>query len=152
MLRTGSTFCKFPLRRTLEPFARPPAPQAIVGGAAYGVSLAVMLLRPALYQRAREPLMMSCLLGRTLARLLMSTLPAYFHMSGSVIKYIVYGLDILLDGLLEGAFEQVRIRRGDGGCAVGERRHVKSRCIGRFPHLRAGPRAALQWLARLAPC
>ncbi len=94
-----------------------------LGGSAYGVCLFLLLLRPALYARARERLMLCCLLGRAAARLLMSTLPAYFHMGDKVLPYIVYGVDILLDGLLEGAFEQVGARAvGEGAAGAGRRR------------------------------
>ncbi|KXZ46331.1 hypothetical protein GPECTOR_44g10 [Gonium pectorale] len=85
------------------------AQQALIGGFAYTVSLCLMLLLPRLYTALREPLMLACLLGRTTCRLVMVLLPETFSMSDSVLKYIMYGLDMLLDGFLEGTFEQIRV-------------------------------------------
>ncbi|EFJ43649.1 hypothetical protein VOLCADRAFT_96215 [Volvox carteri f. nagariensis] len=85
--------------------------QAMIGGIAYVVSLSVMALAPRTYTTVREGLMLSCLLGRTLCRLLMTILPDHLHMSESVQKYVRYGIDILLDGFMEGTFEQARVPR-----------------------------------------
>ncbi|GIL80527.1 hypothetical protein Vretimale_16041 [Volvox reticuliferus] len=83
--------------------------QALVGGSAYLVSLSLMVLAPRVYTDNRELLMLTCLLGRTLCRLLITVLPDFLHMSESVQKYIRYGVDVLLDGFMEGTFEQARV-------------------------------------------
>ncbi|GFR46977.1 hypothetical protein Agub_g8629 [Astrephomene gubernaculifera] len=86
------------------------ARQAAIGGAAYFLSLLLMLLRPRRYAVWREPLMLGCLLGRTGCRLLMVVAPGAFRMSDAVVKYVLTGLDLLLDGFMEGAFEQARFK------------------------------------------
>ncbi|KAG2444315.1 hypothetical protein HXX76_001072 [Chlamydomonas incerta] len=87
------------------------ARQAVVGGFSYGLTLCVMVLSPHAYVSLREPLMLSCLGGRTVCRTLLWLAPHWLHMSENVVKYVVYGLDILLDGVLEGTFEQARLPR-----------------------------------------
>ncbi|GLI70879.1 hypothetical protein VaNZ11_015900 [Volvox africanus] len=83
--------------------------QALVGGSAYLVSLSLMVLAPRVYTKSRESLMLTCMLGRTLCRLLMTVLPDLLHMSDAVQKYIRYGVDVLLDGFMEGTFERTRV-------------------------------------------
>ncbi|KAG2487383.1 hypothetical protein HYH03_013952 [Edaphochlamys debaryana] len=85
------------------------ARQALIGGTAYVITLALMLVRPRLYGAWRERLMLACLSGRCLCRFLICALPSFLHMSDSVIKYVHYGLDVLLDGFLEGTFEPIRV-------------------------------------------
>ncbi|GIL60356.1 hypothetical protein Vafri_14970 [Volvox africanus] len=83
--------------------------QALLGGSAYLVSLSLMVLAPRVYTKRRESLMLTCMLGRTLCRLLMTVLPDVLHMSDAVQKYIRYGVDVLLDGFMEGTFERTRV-------------------------------------------
>ncbi|KAG2447052.1 hypothetical protein HYH02_007803 [Chlamydomonas schloesseri] len=121
------------------------ARQTLVGGFSYCLALCFMVFAPRAYVALREPLMLSCLGGRTVCRALLWLAPQWVHMSDNVVKYIVYGLDILLDGALEGTFEQARFPR------VAVARLVEWFFLAQFIHSYgiAGPRLAAN-LARAA--
>lgn len=55
--------------------------QAVVGGASYALTLCFMVFAPRAYASLREPLMLSCLGGRTVCRALLWLAPQWLHMS-----------------------------------------------------------------------